>query len=395
MKEIAIFDDIRPYRDEEIPAAMRRIADDMCFPLLSAYIFPNRPTKETRELVRSIRTTAEFQARVMHVMIDQVIRRSTTSFTYSGIERLSPSKRYLFISNHRDIMLDAGFLQQVLYDNGHETSEITFGVNLMQNPLIVDIGKSNKMFKVERPTSDMRAFYQASRHLSEYIRYTLLDKRQSIWIAQRNGRTKDGRDLTDQGLIKMLGMSGSDDKVHALAELRIVPVAISYEWEPCDQLKTMELYERSQNGDYYGKKPGEDIFSIIGGILQPKGRVHLTICEPLSPDELSAYETYAAGDFNRAVANLVDQRIHHAYHLSPNNFIAHDRRSGQRVYQDRYTEAQEAAFAERFRALEADKETGGRSALMDILLGIYANPVDLADDDARRDSVSPENSTCV
>lgn len=189
----------------------------------------------------------------MRCVNEQVISRSITSFTYNGIEKFSSENKYLFISNHRDIMLDACLLQYVLYKNGHETSEITFGANLMQGQLVTDIGKSNKMFKVERPGNNPREFYAASFHLSEYIRYVLTRKRESVWIAQRNGRTKDGIDRTDQGLIKMLGMSYHSDKIDALAELNIVPVAISYEWESCDILKAMELYA-SKNTKYIKKQ---------------------------------------------------------------------------------------------------------------------------------------------
>ena len=369
------FDDIRPYRDEEIPAAMRRIAESTSFPLLASYVFPDRDIASVREFVKSLRTIDEFQSQVMFHMNAQVIRRTMTSFTWGGLEHLSPGRRYLFIGNHRDIVLDSSLMQYVLYNNGHETSEITFGANLMQSPLIVDIGKANKMFRVERPGNSPREFYRASLRLSEYIRHTLLDKRQSVWMAQRNGRTKDGLDLTDQGVIKMLGLSRTDDKVEALDELCIVPVAISYEWEPCDILKALELYERKLT-DRYVKKPGEDVNSILTGIVQPKGRVHLEFCPPLRQEELSAFGTLSSGDFNRAVSNLIDQRIHRAYRLTPNNYIAHDLKSGSEEYACRYTEGQKSAFMQRFDRLRQYEGDCDVELLSDIWLGIYAHPVD-------------------
>ena len=249
------YNDIRPYCDEEIPAAMQRIADSASFPLLASYVFPEADIAEVRERIKTIHTIEEFQSQVMFYMNAQVIKRTMTAFTYGGLEHLSRDTRYLFISNHRDIVLDSSLMQYVLYDNGFETSEITFGANLMQSQLIVDIGKSNKMFRVERPGTNMKEFYQASLHLSSYIRHAILQKRQSVWIAQRNGRTKDGKDLTDQGIVKMLGLSRGDDKVQSIAELHVAPVSISYEWEPCDILKTLELYEKRQMGRYI-KKPG-------------------------------------------------------------------------------------------------------------------------------------------
>ena len=395
MNESRTFDDIRPYRDDEIPAAMRRIAESTSFPLLASYVFPDRDIAEVREMLKSLRTIAEFQSQVMFHMNAQVIRRTMTGFTWSGVEHLSPGQKYLFISNHRDIVLDSSLMQYVLYNNGHETSEITFGANLMQSRLIVDIGKANKMFRVERPGNNIREFYHASSRLSEYIRHTLRDKHQSVWMAQRNGRTKDGRDLTDQGIIKMLGLSRTDNKVDALDELHIAPVAISYEWEPCDILKALELYERKLTGRYV-KKPGEDVNSILTGITQPKGRVHLQFCEPLRREELAAYDACTQGDFHRAVARLIDLRIHRAYRLMPNNYIAHDLRYGRSDHAARYTPEQKAAFVHRLEALRPYEESCDPDMLADLLLGIYSNPVDSAlDDGAPQPLHSPQNITFV
>lgn len=375
MKDSRTFDDIRPYRDDEIPAAMQRIVESTTFPLLASYVFPNRDLGEVRQLIKSVRTIDEFQSRVMFYMNEEIIRRTMTRFTWSGMEHLSPEQKYLFIGNHRDIVLDSSLMEYVLYKNGHETSEITFGANLMQSPLIVDIGKANKMFRVERPGNNLREFYCASARLSEYIRYTLREKHQSVWIAQRNGRTKDGLDLTDQGVVKMLGLSRTDNKVDALDELHIVPLAISYEWEPCDILKALELYEKKLMG-HYVKKPGEDVNSILTGITQFKGNVHLHFCEPLQREELALYDGCTQGDFHRAVARLIDRRIHHAYRLMPNNYIAHDLRYGRSEYADRYTAQQKADFLHHLESLRPYEESCDPEQLTDLLLGIYANPIE-------------------
>lgn len=368
------FDDIRPYYEEEIPAAMERIAQHGSFPLLASYVYPHEDIEKTRKQIRSYKSIRDFQLEVMRCVNEQVIARSMTGFTYHGIERLSPERKYLFISNHRDIMLDACLLQYVLYKNGHETSQITFGANLMQGQLLTDIGKSNKMFKVERPGNNPRDFYRASFHLSEYIRHVITRQGESVWIAQRNGRTKDGLDRTDQGLVKMLGMSKYDDKVEALAELNIVPIAISYEWESCDVLKTLELYA-SRNEKYF-KKPGEDLNSILTGIMMPKGRVHIEIGEMITREELSRFARYTASDYNRHIASLIDQRICSAYKLSPNNYIAHDLRYGNNDYADHYTEEQKDAFLQHMLTLQPYQETCDMDTLCDIFLGIYSNPVD-------------------
>ena len=256
MIDETIFDDIRPYRDEEIPAAMHRIADNDLFPLLSSFAFPDRNVEDVRAEVRSISTVYDFQKQMMWYVNEQIVKRSMSSYTVSGIENLDPSGHYLFVSNHRDIMLDASVLQNVLHAHGFQTSEITFGANLMSSSLVIDIGKSNKMFKVERG-GNMKDFYKSSVHLSEYIRHVVTEKGESVWIAQRNGRTKDGNDATDQGIIKMFGISKREDKIKALSELNIVPLSISYEWETCDYMKALELYQ--SRSEKYVKKRGEDI----------------------------------------------------------------------------------------------------------------------------------------
>ena len=304
------FDDIRPYYEEEIPAAMQRIADSDVFPLLASFVYPTEPLEEVRNHVRSFKTVREFQHDAMRRVNEQVIARSISEFTASGLERLSPDKQYLFVSNHRDIMLDACLLQYYLVLNGFETTEITFGANLMMHPVVIDVGKSNKMFKVARPSADIKEFYRSSMHLSEYIRYTIKEKKQSVWIAQRNGRTKNGIDQTDQGIIKMFCMSDNKDKIRALTELNIVPIAISYEWESCDILKALELYE-SQYTKYI-KKPGEDLNSILTGILQPKGHVHIAICEPIRMVELSSFERQTNNEYHKSVAQLIDRHINNA-----------------------------------------------------------------------------------
>ena len=263
-------------------------------------------------------------------------------------------------------------MQYILYKNGHETTEITFGANLMSSPLVIDIGKANKMFRVERG-GNMKDFYQSSKHLSDYIRYVLTEKGQSLWIAQRNGRTKDGHDLTDQGIIKMFCMSEPADKIKALSELHIVPVSVSYEWESCDILKALELYE--SRFSKYIKKPGEDLNSILTGIAQPKGRVNITFCDELSEADLHQFDHCTNNEYHRLVAQLIDQRIYEAYQLTPNNYIAHDLRYGQQLYRDHYTDAEYDAFVtylERLNTFDIPEP----DVLRDIYLGIYANPVD-------------------
>ena len=372
MKE-SKFDDIRPYYEEEIPSAMQRIASSVSFPLVASYVYPDEPVESVRKRISSFTTVRQFQTETMKLVNQRVIENSITNFSCSGIERLSPEKNYLYVSNHRDIMLDSSLLQYFLVLNGFDTTEITFGANLMMNQLIIDIGKSNKMFKVERPGGDIKDFYRNSMHLSEYIRFTIKEKGESVWIAQRNGRTKNGIDATDQGIIKMFCMSEPSDKIKALADLNIVPVSVSYEWESCDILKALELYESQYTK--YTKKPGEDLNSILTGILQPKGNVHFELCEPISVAELVTYEGLTNNEYHKAVAKLLDSRINTAYRLYPNNYIAHDIRYGNNKYRDLYTNSQYDEFVKHMSKLE-NFDTCDIEQLRDLFLAIYSNPVD-------------------
>ena len=363
-----MFDDIRPYLDSEIPAAMQRIVADKYFPLVCDFLGMDQRT--TAATLGSCRTTEEFQRKFMYDAIWAIARNTTGGLTVEGMERLDPGKNYLFVSNHRDIMMDAAFFQVHLLDAGRRTSEITFGANLMQGQLVIDVGKSNKMFRIERPATvtSARDFLEKSKYVSSYMHYVIREKGESVWIAQRNGRTKNGVDATDQGIIKMFGLGGPADKVASLAELNIAPLSISYEWEPCDILKTLELYA-SDSGKPYIKKPGEDFHSILTGITQPKGRVHLTVCEPIHEEELEAFRSLPSAAFNREVAALVDRRILPAYKAWPNNYIAADILREEHRYS--YTEAEKQTFVEHIDSLTKEYPP----ELRNILLNIYAAPV--------------------
>ena len=372
------FDDIRPYYPEEVPAAMQRIAASDAFPLLSSFVFPGQDVEQQRRMVAGLTTIREFQLAVMKSFNEQVIARSITEFTYDGSHNLQHGVPGLFVSNHRDIVLDSSLLQYVFYRWGFPTTEITFGANLMSSPLIIDIGKSNKMFRVERGGTP-KEFYRCSLHLSEYIRDAIVNRGQSVWIAQRNGRTKDGIDATDQGIVKMFAMSRNDDRVASLAALHITPVSVSYEWESCDFLKALELYQ-SRTAKYV-KRPGEDVNSILTGIMQPKGRVHFEVCQPITGDELAAAAADGtANEYHNRVAHLIDQRINSHFRLWPNHYIAADMLSGQDSYRDHYTEAERETFVQRLRQLDAMAQqpqyaVTDLDALHRIYLGIYANAV--------------------
>ena len=366
------FDDIRPYIDAEIPAAMQRIADNDYLKPMCDFVFPGKDINEIRKMISGFTTIEDFQIKVMYFVNNQVIKNTINHFSYSGIEYLNPLKKYLFVSNHRDIMLDSSLLQQVFHINGFPTTEITFGSNLMSSQLVIDIGKSNKMFKVARG-GNAREFYENLLHLSEYIRYTITEKGESVWIAQRNGRTKDGNDATDQGIIKMFGMSNTHDLVKSVEELNIVPIAVSYQWESCDILKTKEL-NLSRDGAKYVKQKDEDLISILTGITQQKGNVHISLCKPLEKEEYIEFANESPNKFYKNIANLIDKRIYSNYKLWNTNYIAHDILYKKSAFSTFYSNSDREKFVE-YMNKGLSLLDGDRSELQEIFLKIYANPV--------------------
>lgn len=389
------FDDIRPYRDSEISEAMQRISESPYLPMLSEYVFPGVDPMLVKESLRGIDTVAEFQHKVMVPANEQIVSRSIKELTVSGMENVIDGKPHLFVSNHRDIMMDASLVNYIFLTHGLDSTEITFGANLMKDRTVVDIGKSNKMFKVIRG-GNLREFYNASKHLSAYIHHTIKEKRQSVWIAQRNGRTKDGNDATDQGLITMFTAGGilpdsthsgedsignaacqaispSEAKINSLASLGIVPVTVSYEWEPCDTLKVMERY-KTRLGPYI-KQHGEDLNSVIVGILSPKGRVHIHFSPSLDRETIAKAVSCGSGHFSRDIAKEIDRRIYAGYKLFPSNYIAHDQLYGNSDFRNFYNEEELSEFNRLKSRLSAFVDCD-MDEIESMYLGIYSGNVD-------------------
>ena len=376
LHQLSRFDDIRPYYPSEIHDAMSRLAARPEMDQVLGFLFPEKHSVVIKEQLRKIDSSEAFQKQIMYPAIGKILENSSEGFCCEGLEKLVSGRSYLFVSNHRDIMLDAALLCYALVSRGLDTPEITFGANLMQGDFVIDVGKVNKMFRVERPGEDLRAFYRQSEHLSDYIRTTLLQRGQSVWIVQRNGRTKDGEDRTDPGVLKMFAMSApsDDNRVKSLDDLHIVPLSISYEWEPCDLLKAVELQKRAE-GPYW-KAPGEDLGSILTGILQPKGRICLHICDPLTQADLTPLSDLPSKQFFNQAAALLDERICSAYRLFPGNYIAHDLLGGKTEYAAFYSGGERDAFEEYLRTSLDRIPENERESIRTRLLGIYARPVD-------------------
>ena len=366
------FDEIRPYTDEEIAPAMQRLADSPQLEGVLAYLFPGQSFDSHREKIRNYKTIWDFQKGIMEHAIKKVVKDTSSGFTFEGFNDIEANKGYLYVSNHRDIVLDSALLQLILYTVNLPTSEISFGDNLMSSDFVIDFGKSNKMFKVLR-NANPREFYNNSLLLSQYIRLAVTQRQSSVWIAQRNGRTKDGFDTTEQGILKMFDMSGSGRFIDDFAELKIVPMSVSYEYEPCDTLKTNELYvSRRQK---YVKMPGEDLNSILTGIMQFKGHIHIAAAPPLSRQQIE--EVASTGDRNdrlKAIAQLMDDNIISNYKLWKTNYIAYDLLHQGHSYAGYYSQADVEAF-QSYMGYKLSALEGEKAELEEIFLTIYANSV--------------------
>ena len=374
MDQNSEFNDIAPFGDEDASAGLSKVANHPAVPWVSKYIFPNQPETYLRDILRSIKTVDQFQSMVMSKAVEWVIETTVKEFSYDGLERLKAIDGcYLAMSNHRDIILDPAFTQIILYRNGLPMTQIAVGDNLLKDPTVELLIRSNRMIKVIRGIS-ARELYLSSQLLSKYIRETVTGGTASVWIAQKEGRTKNGLDVTEQGLLKMFNMSGSGDFVKDFKELNIVPMSISYEYEPCDILKAREiLISRTQK---YVKTEHEDLQSIMIGIKQYKGNVHLHIGEPLTDEELHEASLCDKNDRFQSIRHAMDRRIISGYKLWKTNYMAYDIVNPGAKYADKYTPEDMSAFKKYIEGqLKKVEPTLNQEDLRDILLHIYSNPV--------------------
>ena len=372
--DLTKFDDIRPYNDSEVHPALERIVANPLFSNVAQYLFPGQDENMFRQLLLSCNSKEDFQVKVMSQIVAKILQGTSKDLSFSGLEHFKGGKKHLIVSNHRDIVLDSAIIQLILHKHGVETTEIAVGDNLITSSFIEDITRSNKMIKVIR-SSNPREVYTTSKVLSEYIRYNVANQKSSVWIAQRNGRTKDGIDMTEQGLLKMFDMSGSGDFVKDFAELSILPTSISYEFEPCDVQKAVEMYVSKRQK--YVKAEGEDLKSILTGIMQPKGNIHIAFNEPVSMEEIQEASQLDKNEKFKAICTAMDKRIVAEYKLWGNNYIAYDMLIATNEYASMYTAEQKAAFEGYMAAQLASVKLPDIDMveLKEIFLSIYANPV--------------------
>lgn len=319
------FDAIRPFRDHETPQVIHRLLDEHDLAaVITRFRFPRMPVLLFKPVALLVRQVLKHELNKIHDVgtfqqlvwryVARTVKKTTAGLTVDGLDKLDKNQSYLFISNHRDIVLDPALLDYALVNAGFDTVEIAIGDNLLRDPMVSDLMRLNKSFIVKRSVDGLKAKLAALTQLSRYIESTL-SRKQSVWIAQREGRAKDGMDRTDPAVVKMLSIFGKKrglDFPAAIRHLNIVPVSISYEYDPCDALKAAELQAREGAGADYVKADNEDIISIVKGIASPKGRVHISVGTPLQDD-------YANAD---AVAAAIDAQIVANYKLFPSNLIA-------------------------------------------------------------------------
>ncbi len=365
------YEEFRPYNEAETKEAILRVTKDQRFFKVIKFFYPEYTQPDYDKLVGTLNSIKDFQINIMHNIIHKIVDTSSTGLTYSGIENIEKDKNYVFVSNHRDIFLDASLLQIILVDEGLPTTEITFGNNLMKDKLVYDIGKINKMFKVYRKGTP-KELLKKTIQLSEYIRYTVLNKKQSVWIAQRGGRTKDGNDKTQTGIIKMLNSSGANSIEDNIKDLNVLPLSISYEFEPNDYLKVNELLHT--NKGKYVKSENEDLNSIIEGITANKGRIHLSFGKPINNNLTEVKEINRTNEKVRKIAELIDSQVYKNYKLWGNNFIATDILNKNNKFAKYYSQKEKDFFID-YKNKQLLKINDNSKIAEEIFIGIYANPV--------------------
>lgn len=366
------FETLRPYYDTEAEEAMKRIAVYESYHKAMAYLWPEMSKEEVIQKALNTKSPCEFQTGYMRDAIWKIVNTTSAGLSWSGLEHLDKNKSYLYIANHRDILLDSAILQIILDKEDFETSEITFGSNLMEEGFITDFGRMNRMFAVKREGT-VKELYDISRQLSAYIRHIILDKNTSVWIAQRNGRTKDGNDLTQTGLLKMLNLSGDKGFKKSFEELNIVPLTISFEYEPCDSLKVQEAYLSSLHTKYV-KAPGEDLNSILTGIKQPKGKIHVAFGKPIQNELEEIDNSKNENEKIKLLATTIDKQIHQGYKLNPVNYIAYDLLNQTTIFENNYTSVEKENFLN-YISSKTNSMTGEAEVLKNLFFILYSNPV--------------------
>ena len=366
------FDEIRHFNLREAILVRREIFADETFNQVLNKLDMGITVESLKEECKSYESHYAFQKALPGRFLKYFSDKTTRKVSYNGLENIERDKAYLYIANHRDIIMDSAYLQLYFFANNVNSSKIAIGNNLVSTPLLLNIAKMNKMFLVKR-NGGIREKLLNSKLLSEYIHYSMFEENESVWIAQRNGRTKDGLDKTQQGLIKMLTFyDESRDVIEVLKEIHITPLTVSYEYEPCDQLKARELALSEK--EKYVKKPGEDFNSMKQGIFGWKGEVNFVIGKPIDEQLDTISPDLRKNDKLNEVAKIIDQQIYQNYHLFATNYIAYDYLEQCQEFAEFYTPKQKEEFLQ-YIDKQSIVEDVTADKMKSYLLQIYANPV--------------------
>lgn len=368
------FDPIRPFEPDELPDVFDRLLQNEQFCSVLAYFYPDVPKEALAAKMHACKDNLDFQKTFCYGFLVQLLARLSKGCDID-IASLDTDSRYTFISNHRDIVLDSALLDKLLIDAGFNTTcEIAIGDNLLKLPWVKDLVRVNKSFIVERALS-MREMLMASKRLSEYMHFVIAEKNDNIWIAQREGRAKDSNDRTQEAILKMMVMGGDGSIIDRLKQLHLVPLAISYEYDPCDYLKAAELQARRDN-PCWQKGPMDDVTSMQTGIMGYKGYIHYQCADCID----SYLDTIPADtpktELFRLIADHIDRQIFAGYRLYPNNYVALDLLHGDSAHADHYTAEDKAQF-EAYLKDQLDKiemEGKDNAYLREQMLKMYANP---------------------
>jgi 1-acyl-sn-glycerol-3-phosphate acyltransferase len=365
------FDAIRPFYETEVNEALQSVISHPMMKALMNFTFPEMEDEVWKAQLKKTHSIRDFQCNFIYQTVQKILENSSDGLTTSGFEHLEKNNSYLFISNHRDILLDTTLLNASLFQNGHLMTASAIGDNLVKKSFIKTLARLNRNFLVLRGLSP-REMLQSSKLLSEYMGQLLLHENRSVWIAQREGRTKDGNDETNPGVLKMIGMASDEaDVMQYFKKLKIVPVSISYEYDPTDVLKMPQLLAEANN-EVYVKSKNEDLNTILSGVMGQKKRIHLHIGKVLDTeiDQIVA-ENDSSNKQIQALAQKIDDAVLSNYKLWPTNFIAYDIVHKTSMYSHMYTESEKSLFERR---LEMRIGLDNPIAL-EGFLAMYANPV--------------------
>ena len=376
MKTPSEFDDIRPFDSEELPEVYNRLLANEQFRQVLNYLYPNVPIDAISQKMHQCKTILEFQKAFAYTFLQELIDKASTGCDMES-SAIDNTRQYTFVSNHRDIVLDSAFLSKLLIDNGFATTcEIAIGDNLLSLPWVRDLARLNKSFIVKRGLAP-RELMQASVKMARYMIFALTEKHENLWIAQREGRAKDSNDLTQKSILKMFALGAEGTLLERLQQFHVVPLSISYEYDPCDYLKAAEMQAKRDNANWK-KGPMDDVLSMQTGIMGYKGNIHYHAA-PCIDEYLETLKTttdMANGPLLATICQHIDKEIHRNYRLYANNYVALDELDGTTIYTNKYSDDNKAKFDAYIEKQLAKIALPNKDEayLRQRLLEMYANP---------------------